>query len=416
MADIGSNVATVNPNPGNSEKITKAHWLALLSTFLGWGMDFFDLMIYSYVIKYILVDFHLNTAAAGIIAAGALVASAFGGVVFGFVADRVGRKRSLMISIIIYAVATGLCGFSTNMIMLLIFRILVGLGIGGEWSTGMSLIGETWPAKYRTIIITVVQSASSFGLLAAVFVSSIVLGNNISWRVVFFIGVAPALVALLVRKSVKETDAWSNSEKNSVSQIASKVVKGPYAKNVLIATLFATLGMIVYWGVFTWLPTYLTLPVSMGGRGMSIIKSATFMYSEIAGGLIGTYLFGIIAKKIGPKFTFPIYIFGLGVMIPIFIFFSTTSTIFIIAFFLGMFSGYYPVFGMLFYGMFPPEIRATAQGVAYNIGRGVSGAAPICIGAAAMALGMGMALATVTGMCVLTIIFTLMYLISGRIK
>ncbi len=192
------------------------HWLlqsptsakkALLAASLGWMLDSFDVMLYSLVLASILTDLHLTKSIAGILGSITLVAAALGGLAFGLIADRFGRTRALMASVLLYAVFTAACGLAQNVVQLAVFRILLGLGMGGEWASGASLVSESFPAEHRAKALGLMQSSWAIGYALAALVAFLVMPYW-GWRGVFFVGILPALVTLWMRRSVEEPEAW----------------------------------------------------------------------------------------------------------------------------------------------------------------------------------------------------------------
>src|ERR1700716_2565099 len=179
----------------------------LLAAALGWMLDAFDAMLYALVLAHIMRDFGMSKATAGLLYTLTLVASGIGGVLFGFIADRIGRKRALMLSILTYSICSFASGLSTGIVSLAIFRFILGLGMGGEWNTGATLVAETWQDELRAKAISLVQSSWAIGFALAALVSGIVL-RYASWRYVFFVGILPALITLWIQNRVPESQMW----------------------------------------------------------------------------------------------------------------------------------------------------------------------------------------------------------------
>ncbi len=171
---------------------------ALWAAAFGWMLDSFDVMLYAMVLAALMANLGMAKSTAGLLGSLTLIASAFGGLLFGLAADRFGRRRALMSSILIYSIFTAACGFSTTVFMLAVFRVLLGLGMGGEWASGAALVSETWPAAHRGKALGLVQSAWAVGYAAAAGVSALVL-PSLGWRAVFFVGVIPAFFVLWVQ-------------------------------------------------------------------------------------------------------------------------------------------------------------------------------------------------------------------------
>src|SRR2546422_9548998 len=179
----------------------------LLAAALGWMLASFDAMLYALVLAAVMRDFGMSKATAGLLYTLTLVASGIGGVLFGFLADRIGRKRALMLSILTYSICSFASGLSTGIVSLAIFRFILGLGMGGEWNTGATLVAETWPDELRAKAIAIVQSSWAIGYAFAALVAGIVL-HYADWRMVFFVGILPALITLWIQKGVPESEMW----------------------------------------------------------------------------------------------------------------------------------------------------------------------------------------------------------------
>ncbi len=188
-------------------QITSAQRRTLLAAALGWMLDAFDAMLYALVLAYIMRDLGMSKATGGLLNGLTLLASGIGGVAFGFIADRIGRKRALMLSILTYSVCSFASGLSTSVLMLAVFRFILGLGMGGEWNTGATLVAETWPTELRAKALSIVQSSWAIGYALAALVAGVVL-HYANWRMVFFVGVLPALLTLWIQQGVPESEMW----------------------------------------------------------------------------------------------------------------------------------------------------------------------------------------------------------------
>src|SRR5256714_2613595 len=188
-------------------EVSSAQRRTLVAAALGWMLDAFDVMLYSLVITFIMRDLHMSKQSAGLLNSLTLLASGIGGVMFGFIADRIGRTKALMLSILTYSVCSFASGLATSIAMLAVFRFILGLGMGGEWNTGATLVAETWPAHLRARALSMVQSSWALGYAAAALVAGLLL-RRFSWRYVFFVGILPALVTLWIQRSVPESQMW----------------------------------------------------------------------------------------------------------------------------------------------------------------------------------------------------------------
>ncbi|MBX3379275.1 MAG: MFS transporter [Phycisphaeraceae bacterium] len=367
---------------------------ALIAGGAGWMLDGMDIMLYALALKTIAAEFDFSKQQSGMIMAATLFASAFGGVLFGVIADKIGRVRALMISILLYSVCTAMCATAQSLEMLVFWRLLTGLGMGGEWAAGSVLIAETWSPRDRGKAIGVMQSGWALGYLIAAALAAFILP---SWRLLFVVGAVPALAVFWIRRHVPESETWSRASKERIGFLSSLAIllRAPYAKRVIVACLLTTSLMCAYWGLFTWIPAFLASPISDGGAGLTLVNSATWIIPVQIGAFLGYFSFGFLADWFGRRAVFVIFTVSAAILVPIYGF-SARHEIVILALgpLIGFFGhGYFSVFGSLLAELFPSSIRATAQGLCYNFGRGVSAASPWLIGAFADRAGLGTALA-----------------------
>src|SRR5437667_6254633 len=218
------------PIPFTFSQITSTQRRTLIAAALGWMLDAFDVMLYALVLAHIMRDLGMTKATAGKIATLTLLASGIGGVFFGFIADRIVRKRALMLSILTYSICSFASGLATSVAMLAAFRFILGLGMGGEWNTGATLVAETWPTELRAKAISIVQSSWAIGYALAALVAGIVL-HYANWRMVFFVGVLPAIVTLWIQSSVPESEMWLEHQRRAKdsTQVASEPAANEHA-------------------------------------------------------------------------------------------------------------------------------------------------------------------------------------------
>jgi len=265
--------------------------------------------------------------------------------------------------------------------------------MGGEWSCGSVLVAESWPAEHRGKAMGLMQSGWAIGALFAAALSAIVLGRY-GWRALFLIGALPAILAFFVRRSVAEPEVWQQRSREPSSWFE---MFGPqFVRRTLIATLLASSVLVAFWGVTSWLPAFLGSPVSEGGAGLSVTKSAAWLIALQAGAFFGYVSFGWIADRIGRRPAFTFFMIAATILVPLFAFKARTpATLLILGPLLGFFAhGYFSLFGAMLAELFPTRIRASAQGFCYNAGRLVSAAAPFAIGAAALTYGLAVVIAT----------------------
>jgi MFS family permease len=369
---------------------TALPWRTLLAAQLGWMLEGMDVMLYAFALTTIQKEFGISSANAGLMASLPLLTAALGGVTAGFLADRFGRTRVLIWSILIYSIFTGLTATSRTLVELALWRALVGLGLGAEWSAGTVLVSETWPAEHRGKAIGLVQSGWAIGYLAAALLSAAII-PIFGWRWLFAVGTLPALLTVWIRREIPEPAIWHAAPKK---QSAGILLKQPYLRRMLIATPICTSLLFGYWGLFSWMPAYLSSPVAKGGAGLGLVRSAAWIVPVQVGAFIGYNVFGFYSDRIGRRPMFLIFVLGAAAVIPVYAF-AAESPVLLMAMgpLIGAFGhGYYTVFGSMLSELFPSGIRATAQGICYNSGRAVSALAPYTIGALADSKGIGAAL------------------------
>jgi MFS family permease len=367
---------------------------ALVAAWLGWMLDAFDVMLYALVLKNIQDDLGLSRSIAGALGSLTLLASAAGGIVFGVLADRRGRTVALMASVLIYSIFTAACGLAQTVGQLAVFRILLGLGMGGEWASGAALVSETWPAEHRGKALGFMQSAWAVGYGAAAAATGILLPIW-GWRGVFFVGVMPAFFTLWVRRRVDEPAIWKRSREKAPaarSQFAD-IFRGGLLRLTVAVTIMNAFTMFAWWGFNQWLPTYLREPAAAGGIGLSARTMAAFVVAMQVGMWFGYVTFGFIADAIGRKRAYVIYTVAAAALIFVYISVRIPAALLVLGPFVAFFAtGYFSGFGAVTAEIYPTDIRATAQGFTYNIGRIASAAAPWVVGALAQTRGFSVAL------------------------
>jgi MFS family permease len=377
----------------------------LLAAAMGWALDAFDAMLYALVLALLMRDLGMTKAMAGLLGTLTLLASGLGGVLFGFLADRIGRKQALMASILTYSVCSFASGLATSVAMLAVARFVLGLGMGGEWNTGATLVAESWPAELRAKAISMVQSSWALGFAAAALVAGPV-ARYFGWRAVFFVGILPALLTLWIRRGVPESAMWAergfreqpeticrDPGDRSRDMSFSVIFRPPYVKATFALLLFNFCGMFAWWGLFTWLPPYLSLPMEQGGRGFGVMGTTTLLVVlNLFGMFPGYATFGWVADYLGRRKAFLVYSLTAALLIPLYAAARSPAVLLVlgtvVAFFgTGIFSGS----GIVGSEIFPTGVRARALGFTYNGARTMSSVAPLVIGSVGQIKGLGWA-------------------------
>jgi len=359
---------------------------------MGWMLDSFDVMLYAMVLAALIEDpvLHLSFRTAGILNSVTLLSAAAGGIAFGVIADRLGRKRALMAAVLIYSIFTAACGFAQTAVQLAVFRILLGVGMGGEWATGAALVSESFPARHRGKALAFVQSAWAIGYGLAALVNLIVMPLW-GWRGVFFVGVLPALFTLWIRRSLEDPPMWksvSPAERGRFSMLFE-----PRIRPVTIAiALMNSCCLFAWWGLNGWVPGYLRLSPAQGGIGLSSSTMSLFVIAMQVGMWFGYVTFGFMADAIGRKRTYVVYLLTASVLLPMYGFLRVPGALLLLGPFVAFFgTGYFSGLGALVAELYPTSVRATAAGFCYNFGRIASAAAPYTVGTLAQTRGFGVA-------------------------
>ncbi len=387
---------------------SREQWLVLGAAWLGWVFDSMDSTLYSMVMNSSLKDLISNSAGkadiaahGGIIFAVFLLGWALGGTVFGILADYVGRSKTLAVSILFYAVFTGVAALSQSWQQLMVFRFLTALGIGGEWAAGAALVAESFANRDRARVMGIMQSAWGMGFFLAAMVNLLVVPvaaahNFTPWRAVLVVGVIPALFASFVREKVGEPEAWRRvAEQRQVSkqqrkekvftELTIKQIFWPeMRRDTIVGTLLAFTAVFGLWAVTNWTPTFVE-ELLQGHRLSEEAISNYKSYATMAlnfGAIIGYLGFGPIADRVGRKRAFFLFFSGSLVLAP-YIFYTVTDyrTLVLLLPVLGFFNnGQFSGFPIYLSELYPTRLRATGQGFCFNSGRILAAGGPLLTG------------------------------------
>jgi MFS family permease len=375
-------------------QVTPQQRKTLVAAALGWMLDGFDVMLYATAVSYVMRDLGMSKPMAGFLNTLTLIASGLGGVMFGFIADRMGRKRALMLSILTYSVCSFASGLSTSIAMLAVFRFILGLGMGGEWNTGATLVAETWPTELRARALAMVQSSFAIGFAGAALVAGLVLKFS-NWRTVFFVGIAPALVILWIRRQVPESEMWqehhrlatashrvAQAQKHYEDSSFRRLFSRQFIKPTFVLLFVNFFGMFGWWGLFTWAPAFLSLSESQGGRGFNLAGTTTMLIvQQLVGMFPGYFSFGWIADKFGRRRSFLIYLVLAAILTPIYAIVRGTGPILLLGILVAFFgTGFFSGSSITGSEVFPTTLRARALGFTYPGARMLSSVAPFAIG------------------------------------
>lgn len=385
--------------------VTRYQWLVLFVAWLGWVFDSMDATIYAIVLHPALEELLRSSSGTvnaeqigwygGIIFSIFLIGWAIGGVLFGIVADSVGRTTTLIATILIYALFTGAAALSQDWWHLALYRFLTALGIGGEWAAGAAIVAETWPENKRAKAAGILQSAWAVGFfLAAAF--NLLLGGY-GWRVLFVVGVLPAFVSIVVFIWVKEPDRWVKARALERRSGARSAIKLPelfhpdLRRSTLVGSVLAFVAVFGLWGATNWTPTLIrALPDMQGLDHTALAKNVSYAIMALNVGALGGYLsFGPLAERFGRRPVFALMCAGSLVMVPV-AFLTPHAYTHVLALLpvLGFFNnGIFTGFPIYLPELYPTRLRATGAGFCFNAGRVLASVAPFLTGLLVTAMG-----------------------------
>jgi MFS family permease len=389
--------------------IDSQQWLALFAAQAGYMLDATDVLLFVFAVNAIARDFGLSSAQAGLVSSSTLAFSSIGGIVFGILSDRLGRARCLIWSILIYSFASAGSAFSTGLFSLLCWRALIGIGLGAEWSTGAVLVAETWPAQHRAKAVGIMQSGWALGYLLAAGLSALILPRW-GWKMLFLAGLLPAIGALALRRKLREPAIWRQAKRLPTLMGPRQLFQGELRSRTLLGTALATSVLFAYWGVFTWIPGFLSAPLARGGAGLNIVQTSAFVVPMQIGAFAGYVSFGWLADRIGRRPAFVLYVVGAAIVTPLYGASRSPHALLLLGPAVGFLgTGFFSLFGAMLAELYPTSLRGAGAGVVYNIGRGLSALAPWTVGFFADRYGIGASLALNSAFFLLgaTLIFTL---------
>ncbi|HEU5473290.1 MAG TPA: MFS transporter [Actinophytocola sp.] len=367
---------------------------AVVGAFLGFGLDSYDFWVLPLSLTAIAATFGLSGGQTGLLATTTLVASAIGGVAAGVLADRIGRVRTLMITVIAYALFTALCGLAPNYETLLVFRALQGVGFGGEWATGAILVAEYATARHRGRAVAVIQSSWAVGWGAAVLMYTLVFNlfdQDVAWRVLFLTGALPALAVIWIRRRVVDAPVYTERRTQAARGSLRAIFRTDLLRTTVFAALLATGCQGGYYTIATWLPAFLKTE-----RGLSVVGTGGYLFFLITGAFAGYLTGGYFTDRLGRKNTFRLFAVLSGALLLLYTQLpaSTGSAVMYLGFPLGfcasaIFSG----FGSFLAELYPSRARGAGQGFTYNFGRALGAFFPAAIGFLSGQLGIGGAMA-----------------------
>ena len=374
---------------------------AFRAAFAGYMLDAFDLIVLTLSLSAIGATFNVGTGATGALSTVTLSASAVGGILGGLLADRIGRARTLMLSVGVYSLFTFLSGLASSYGMLMVFRVFQGLGFGAEWGVGAVLVAELVRGESRGRALGVIQSAWAVGWALAVVAYLIafeLFPETTAWRVLMCLGILPALLILYVRSRVEDPEVFTDAREaervgggGDGEVPLRQILSGRLLKTTIAASLLATGIQGGYYAMFTWIPTYLKKE-----RDLTVVGTSGYLFVVIAGAFLGYLCAGWVHDRIGRRRAFALFasLAGASLVAYFAVPSGSNTTLLFVGFPLGFFaSGCFSGFGSYLAELYPTRARATGEGFCYNVGRGIGALFPGIIGFLAAAVGLGGAIA-----------------------
>ncbi|WP_088227002.1 MFS transporter [Desulfosporosinus sp. FKB] len=392
--------------------VSRFHYVLLITAGLGWMFDSMDTGIVSFILPVLMKEWHLSPEQIGNIGSIGLLGMALGAVISGTIADRIGRKKVFAFTLVAYSIATGLCGLSWNLTSLLVFRFIVGFGLGGQLPVAVTLVSEFSPVKHRGKFLVLLESFWAFGWLLASIISYLII-PKFGWPIAFFIGFLPALYVLFLWRSIPESPRYllskgrmqeaeaivvkieeecnvSSSKKRlsetetkqlseSVTQSNQAKFKELFSPAFLRRTIFLWLlwfGIVFsYYGIFTWLPSLLAL------KGFSLTKSFSYVMIMTLAQIPGYFSAAYFVDKIGRKTTLALYVAGTAITAYFFGQGVTAAAILISGSLMSFFNlGAWGIIYTYTPELYPTHARATGSGWAAGFGRIGGILAPLVVG------------------------------------
>lgn len=399
------NVSSPSATPSEEGESRDYQLKTVGTSITGYMVEGFDLLMIGFLISAITVALSVTPTEAGALVSWSLLGTVAGGVSFGIISDKYGRVFALKWGIALYMVFTTLCYFSVGYTDLLIYRFFVGFAMGGEFGIGMTLVAEAWPAKKRARASSYVGLGWQSGVLMAAILPPLLI-PLIGWKGMFLVGLVPAVIAFIMRSRLREPEIFLKAKR-------SQSVKNKFSLKLLFAdkaTTKTTIGIVIltsvqnfgYYGLMIWLPTFMA-----NNLGFSLSKSSVWTAVTIIGMGIGIWLFGRLSDRFGRKPIFITYQLGAFVMVLVYTQLTDPTILLFAGALMGLFvNGMLAGFGVLISENYPTEIRATAQNILFNIGRGVGATGPLIVGLLATTYSFTYAIALLASIYVIDIIAT----------
>lgn len=361
-------------------QLTRNQKLVLTSSSLGFGLENMDVLFLSFTMSSIIASLHVSAGAAGLIGTITNWGMLLGGVLFGMLGDRFGRVKTFTYTIFVFALATALMSIANNIASIYIFRFIDGIGAGGEYGLGITLIAEAFPKKELGRISSIASIGGQVGAVAAAIIAAFVI-PSLGWHALYLFGLLPIILVFFVRRHIKESAEFLRVKENRKITIIHAIKKYMFAD---LGTAWTSIGLMImttvqiagYFGLMNWLPSIVEQQSHLSVKGSSL-----WMISTIIGMSIGMMTFGTIFDKMGPRLSFGIFLLASAVLVYALAYAHSIGLLLIIGAVVGFFSnGMYGGYGAIVSRIYPTEVRSSANNIIVGVGRAVGGMSSLVIG------------------------------------
>ncbi|MCP8856968.1 MFS transporter [Latilactobacillus fuchuensis] len=345
------------------------------STTAGFGLENMDVMFLSFALSSIIADLHLSGTQAGLIATITNIGMLLGGVFFGVLADRVGRIKTFTYTIFIFAFATAALFWANSLPLIYLCRFLAGIGAGGEYGIGMTVLAESFPKKQLGRVSSFVGVAGQIGAILAALLAAWIL-PQFGWHALFLFGLLPVVITFFIRRHLVESTTFTNRTTQPKGQIKALFKTPQLAYQTVALMVMAVVQIAGYFGLMNWLPTMMQQQLHL-----SVAGSSTWMLATIVGMSAGMLTFGWILDRIGPRIAFGLFLVASALGVYILTLPKDMPTLLLVGALVGYFSnGMFAGYGAVVSRLYPTEVRATANNVIMNVGRCIGGFSSVMIG------------------------------------
>ncbi|MDN4462032.1 MFS transporter [Fructilactobacillus sanfranciscensis] len=361
-------------------QLTRNQKLVLTSSGLGFGLENMDVLFLSFTMSSIIASLHVSAGAAGLIGTITNWGMLLGGVLFGMLGDRFGRVKTFTYTIFVFALATALMSIANNITSIYIFRFIAGIGAGGEYGLGITLIAEAFPKKELGRMSSIASIGGQVGAVAAAIIAAFVI-PSLGWHALYLFGLLPIILVFFVRRHIKESAEFLRVKENRKITIIHAIKKYMFAD---LGTAWTLIGLMImttvqiagYFGLMNWLPSIVEQQSHLSVKGSSL-----WMISTIIGMSIGMMTFGTIFDKMGPRLSFGIFLLASAVLVYALAYAHSVGLLLIIGAVVGFFSnGMYGGYGAIVSRIYPTEVRSSANNIIVGVGRAVGGMSSLVIG------------------------------------